>query len=51
MIFRSDHPIRHLTKREKIKGNYDPFNNGYNSGISACKLALLDSGIINETNT
>ncbi|APU92755.1 hypothetical protein Pm34_40 [Proteus phage vB_PvuS_Pm34] len=34
-----------LPEREKNVGNYDYFTDGYNSGISACEIALLDNGV------
>ncbi|GLX62268.1 hypothetical protein ABN125_09590 [Proteus terrae] len=37
--------LLNLPIRERNKGNYDYFTDGYNSGISACEIALLDSGV------
>lgn len=34
-----------LPSRRINKGNYDSFTDGYNNGISACEMALLDNGV------
>lgn len=40
-----DSLVLDLPAREKNKGNYDYFTDGYNSGISACEISLLDNGV------
>lgn len=40
-----DSLVLDLPEREKNKGNYDFFTDGYNSGISACEISLLDNGV------
>ncbi|EMP4882079.1 hypothetical protein [Proteus mirabilis] len=40
-----DSLVLNLPAREKNKGNYDFFTDGYNSGISACEISLLDNGV------
>lgn len=40
-----DSLVLNLPAREKNKGNYDFFTDGYNNGISACEISLLDNGV------
>ncbi|HEI8757764.1 TPA: hypothetical protein SLG65_002754 [Proteus mirabilis] len=40
-----DSLVLDLPAREKNKGNYDYFTDGYNRGISACEISLLDNGV------